>query len=267
MKEEPVGRGFGIAANIDHDVMKQVARAAEAAGFSSFWVNDTPGNDGLAGLAAAASVTDRIKLGVGVIPLDRRPANTIAEDVQRLNLPQDRLWLGIGSSARKGGLDKVRAGATELRGLLEARVIVAALGPKMAGVAGEVGDGVLFNWLLPSYLAESIERVASAAEQHGRPRPLMMAYVRTAIVPEAEERLNQEAGRYTGNPNYAAHFERQGVAAAHTAVRGENAAALQSGIAPYEELLDETVVRAITADDSAEKIMELLQATAPRNAG
>ena len=258
-----MGRGFGIAANIDHAVMKQVAQAAEDAGFNSFWVNDTPGNDGLAGLAAAASVTSQIKLGVGVIPLDRRPASTIADDVQRLDLPQDRLWLGIGSPARQGGLDKVRSGATELHGLLQCKVIVAALGPKMSGVAGEVGDGVLFNWLLPAYVAGSVERVEFSAEQHGRPRPLMMAYVRSAIVPEARERLEQEAGRYTGIPNYAAHFERQGVAAAHTAVRGVSAAALQSRIEPYEGLLDETVIRAITADDSAGKILELLRATAP----
>lgn len=260
-----MGRGFGVAASVDHDVMKQVAKAAEEAGFSSFWVNDTPGNDGLAGLAAAASVTSNIHLGVGVIPLDRRPADTIAADVQSLGLPQERLWLGIGSSARKGGLDKVRAGATELSDLLECKVIVAALGPKMCAVAGEVGDGVLFNWLLPAYVAGSRERVESAAESAGRPRPLMMAYVRCAIIPDAEERLQQEAARYTGNPNYAAHFDRQGVEAAHTAVRGTTPASLQSRIEPYEDVLDETVVRAITADDGLERIMELLDATAPRN--
>src|SRR5690606_4627397 len=101
-----MGRGFGIAAAVDHEIMKQVAKAAEEAGFSSFWVNDTPGNDGLAGLAAAASVTNSIQLGVGVIPLERRPAAEIASDVKRLNLPQDRLLLGIGSSSRKGGLEK-----------------------------------------------------------------------------------------------------------------------------------------------------------------
>ncbi|MBA2453804.1 MAG: LLM class flavin-dependent oxidoreductase [Chloroflexia bacterium] len=262
-----MGRGFGIAASIDHAVMKQVAKAAEDAGFSSFWVNDTPGNDGLDGLAAAASVTSQIKLGVGVIPLDRRPSGSIADDVQRLQLPQDRLWLGIGSPARQGGLDKVRSGAAELHERLRCKVIVAALGPKMSGVAGEVGDGVLFNWLLPAYVAGSVERVEFSARQHDRPRPLMMAYIRSAIMPEAEERLNQEAGRYAGIPNYAAHFERQGVEAAHTAVRGVNSAALQSRIEPYEGLLDETVVRAITVDDSAGKILELLAATAPHNAG
>ena len=258
-----MGRGFGIAAAVDHETAKMVAKAAEDAGFSSFWVNDTPGNDGLESLAAAASVTSRIKLGVGVIPLDRRPADTIAADVKRLNLPQDRLWLGLGSSARKGSLDRMRAGANQLRTLVEAQIIVAALGPRMSRVAGEVGDGVLFNWLLPDYVASSRQLVESAAEEAGRPRPLIMAYVRSAFVPEAEERLKSEAARYTGNPNYAAHFERQGVAAELTAVRGAHAAELQEHIKPYEAVLDETVIRAITVDDSAEKILALLHATAP----
>lgn len=258
-----MGRGFGVAAAVDHDIMKEVAKAAEDAGYSSFWVNDTPGNDGLAGLAAAASVTSSIKLGVGVIPFDRRPADTIAADVHSLNLPQDRLLLGIGSSARKGGLEKVRSGVNELHDLLECKVIVAALGPKMCSMAGKVGDGVLFNWLLPAYVAGSRERVESAAEAAGRPKPSIMAYVRAAIMPDAEERLKQEASRYTGIPNYAAHFERQGVDAAHTAVRGTTPDSLQSRITPYEEILDETVIRAITSEDTLEKIMELLNATAP----
>jgi alkanesulfonate monooxygenase SsuD/methylene tetrahydromethanopterin reductase-like flavin-dependent oxidoreductase (luciferase family) len=131
-------------------------------------------------------------------------------------------------------------------------------------VAGEVGDGVLFNWLLPAYVAGSRERVESSAEAAGRQRPVMMAYVRCAIMPDAEERLKQEAARYSGNPNYAAHFERQGVEAAHTAVRGTTAASLQRRIEPYEDVLDETVIRAITVDDTLVSIMELLEATTPQ---
>jgi hypothetical protein len=54
-----------------------------------------------------------------------------------------------------------------------------------------------------------------------------------------------------------------GVSARDTAVSGVNSAALQSGIAAHEGVLDETVVRAITADDSADSILELLRACAP----
>lgn len=258
-----MGRGFGIAANVDHEVMKQVARAAEAAGFSSFWVNDTPGNDGLAGLAAAASVTSTINLGVGVIPLERRPATEIAGDVKRLDLPQDRLLLGIGSSSRKGGLAKIHDGADTLHDELTCKVIIAALGPNMCAMAGTAGDGVLFNWLLPAWVDKSRTLVEDAAKEAGKPEPLIASYVRAALLPAAGERLKSEAGRYTGVPSYAAHFERQGVPAEQTAVFGEDAATLQSQIAEYESRLDETVIRAITATDSADDILVLLEATKP----
>jgi alkanesulfonate monooxygenase SsuD/methylene tetrahydromethanopterin reductase-like flavin-dependent oxidoreductase (luciferase family) len=258
-----MGRGFGIAAAVDHAVAREVAAAAEARGYSSFWVNDTPGADGLASLAAAAEVTTNLMLGVGVISVDRRSPASIAEDVARLELPQERLWLGIGSGAPKGALARVRNSVDELHGLLSAKVIVAALGPKMCDLAGTTADGVLFNWLLPDYAVHSCERVETAAEQAGRPRPLIMGYVRAGILPQARERIEVEAGRYTGNPNYARHFERQGVPATETVVAEQERAALQTRIAEYENTLDETVVRALTPDDTAASILALLEMAAP----
>lgn len=258
-----MGRGFGIAAAVDHKIVREVAREAEDRGYSSFWVNDTPGNDGLAALAVAAKVTSTISLGVGVVPLDRRPADSIADDVERLGLPQDRLYLGVGSGADPKGLTLVRGGTGRLHERLSAPVIVAALGPKMSALAGEVSEGVLFNWQIPTFAQASGRWVLNAAAEVNRPRPLLMTYVRTALLPHAEARLVEEASRYASFPKYAAHFERMGVAARHTAVSSDDATSLQTEIAVYEQVVDETVVRAITADDSASSIMELLRACAP----
>lgn len=258
-----MGRGFGVAAAVDDAVIAQVAREAEERGYSSFWVNDTPGNDGLATLAVAARETSWIHLGVGVVPLDRRPADSVAADVERLNLPQDRLFLGVGSGADPRGLTLVKNGTNRLHELLSTRVIVAALGPNMSALAGEVAEGVLFNWQIPSFAYESGQWVVNAAEQVGRPLPLLMTYVRTALLPQAEQRLVDEAMRYASFPKYAAHFERMGVAARHTAVSSDDAESLRAGLAAYEQVMDETVVRAITADDTAESILELLRACAP----
>ena len=79
-----VWRGFGVAGALPHDVIRALAAAAEAAGYHTFWVNDTPHGDGLASLRAAAEVTSEILLGVGVIPLDRQPADVIARRVDEL---------------------------------------------------------------------------------------------------------------------------------------------------------------------------------------
>jgi alkanesulfonate monooxygenase SsuD/methylene tetrahydromethanopterin reductase-like flavin-dependent oxidoreductase (luciferase family) len=258
-----MGRGFGVAATVDHDVVRQVAREAEALGYTSFWANDTPGGDGLAALAAAAEVTRRVRLGVGVIPLDRRPAEHIADDVVRLDLPQERLLLGVGSGGDPKGLALVRHGVAGLHERLSAQVVISALGPNMCRLAGEVAEGVLFNWVTPVFAEHSGAWVTDAAAAANRPRPSLMAYVRAALQPRAEARLEQEAGRYASFPKYAAHFERMGTSARDTCVAGPDAATLQAGIAAHERILDETVVRAITADDSAASILELLRACAP----
>jgi len=258
-----MGRGFGVAAAVSHDVIREIASEAEQLGYSSFWCNDTPGADGLAGLAVAASVTERIKLGVGVIPLDRRPADSIADDVSALGLPQDRLLLGIGSG-RDARTSKVREGIERLHERVSSPIIVGALGPKMTSLGGSVGDGVLFNWQTPQNARESGQICRDAANEAGRSAPLVMAYVRTALTPQAQERLVTEAGRYSEIPAYAAHFERMGVPAIDTAVSGPDGAALQPALAEHEAALDEMVVRAITADDSAESILELLRACAPQ---
>ena len=257
-----MGRGFGVAAAVSHDVIREVAQEAERLGYSSFWCNDTPGADGIAGLSVAAAMTERIKLGVGVIPLDRRPADAIARDLEALGVPQERLLLGIGSGGDRR-ISKVREGIERLHELISAPVIVGALGPRMTRLGGEVGDGVLFNWQTPETARSSGQICRDAAAAAGQPRPLVMAYIRTALLPHADERLDTEAGRYAKIPAYAAHFARMGVSARDTAVSGADAAALQPQIAAHEASLDETVIRAITADDTAASILELLRACAP----
>lgn len=262
-----MGRGFGLAAAVDDATIKQIAQAAEQAGYSSFWVNDTPGADGLAALAAAAKVTTTIKLGVGVVSVDRRPADTVARDVVNLALPQDRLWLGIGSADRQAALTTIRNSVATLHETLNCTVIIAALGPRMTSLAGEVADGVVFNWLTPAYTERSVERVEQAAAEAQRETPLLTAYVRAGLLPGAAEKIETEAARYSGVRAYANHFERQGRSARDTVISGEDAASLQAGIAPYEPLLDEVIVRALTKDDEPETILELLHACVPMNEG
>jgi alkanesulfonate monooxygenase SsuD/methylene tetrahydromethanopterin reductase-like flavin-dependent oxidoreductase (luciferase family) len=256
-------RGFGVAGALPHDVIRALAPAAEAAGYHTFWVNDTPHGDGLAALRAAAEATSTILLGVGVIPLDRQPADVIARRVDELGLPQERLIVGIGSGNPKGGLARVREGAATLQERLEAPVVVGALGPNMCALAGASSDGVLLNWLTAEYVAPSAAIVTAAAREAGRPRPLIFGYVRTAYGPGAREVFAEEAGRYGGYPAYAANFKRMGTPAEETAVIGDSAAEIQTGLASFTSKLDETVVRAITGEESARAYLALLDAAAP----
>jgi len=256
--------GFGVAGGLDPEIVRVIARQAEDLGFTTFWANDTPSGDGLATLAVAASVTSTIRLGVGVIPLDRRDAENIATSVRDLGLPIDRLTLGVGSGGATGGLAIVRDGAVEVREATGARVVVGALGPRMTALSGEVVDGVLLNWLTPGQAERSGATVREAARDAGRPEPWLYGYVRTALGAAAGERLAAEARRYAGYPAYAAHFARMGVQAIDTAVASDNPESIWDGLAPFAAVLDETVVRAITAVETVEAYEELLKAAAPR---
>lgn len=256
-------RGFGLAATTPAMVIRAAAAAAEQHGYRTFWVNDTPDGDGLAALAEAASVTRQIGLGVGVIPLSRRSPESIVEQIRRLGLPLDRLRLGIGSGAGPGALRRVRQGARALRDALPVELVVAALGPKMCRLAGEVADAVLLNWLTPEHARVSAGWVQEGAEQAGRPRPKLYAYVRVAIGPPAIRRLEQEAERYERIPGYADHFARMGARARQTAIAVDRPEELPAALRVWDDVLDELVVRAIAATDEVEPVLELVRAAAP----
>jgi alkanesulfonate monooxygenase SsuD/methylene tetrahydromethanopterin reductase-like flavin-dependent oxidoreductase (luciferase family) len=256
-------RGFGVAGALPAEIVMLLASAAESGGYRTFWVNDTPNGDGLAKLQAAASVTSTIRLGVGVIPLDRQPADVIARRVVELGLPQERLSLGIGSGGPTDALKRTGDGAILLQEKLRAEVIIGALGPRMCALAGSHSHGVLLNWLTPAYVEPSAKIVIEAAEQAGRLEPKIYGYVRTALGPDAQAVFLSEAAKYASYPAYAANFERMGTPAEGTAVTGDTPAEIQAGLAKYSTVLDETVVRAITGAETGEAYLELLTAAAP----
>src|SRR5438046_10314110 len=212
-----MSRGFAVAANVKAEVVAAAAREAEGAGYTSFWVNHPGPFDGLGALATAARETRRLGLGIGVIPLHTRGPQSIVEGVRAHALPLDRLWLGVGSPNPKS-LDRVRDGVAALRKELRTKLVVAALGPKMCRLAGEIADGVLFNWLTPEHAKASAALVREGARAAGRPAPRLFAYVRLAMGPGAAERVTKEGARYAAVPAYQANFDRMGVKPETTAI-------------------------------------------------
>ena len=264
-------RGFGVAAAISPEVIRAAAQLAESLGYHSFWVNDTPNGDGLEALAQAASVTTRITLGVGVIPLSRRPADEIVGQLRSmdgtsgtLRLPLDRLWLGVGSGAGGvGAMQRTREGLETLKRDANTTVFVSALGPRMAHLAGEMADGVLFNWLTPEFAHTANDWVREGARSAGRDVPILASFVRSALGAASAKRLADEANRYGGIPQYADHFKRMGVEPVETGIRGETADEIQQGLARWDGVLDEVVVRSITPNDTLEETLALVRAAAP----
>ena len=87
-----------------------------------------------------------------------------------------------------------------------------------------------------------------------------------ALGPAARERLLAEAGRYAGYPAYAANFARMGVRPVETAIAVEDPGAIPPALAKWHGVVDEIVVRAITATERVEEHLALLAAAAPPQA-
>lgn len=254
--------GFALFAATSPDIIRASAKEAELLGYTSFWVNHPGQTDGLASLALGAGETRRIALGVGVIPLTTRGPENIAAGVRTTKLPLDRLLLGVGSPNPKS-LSRVREGVASLRASLNTRIIVAALGPKMCHLAGELADGVLFNWLTPEHARLSGEWVRAGAKAAGRKAPTLYAYVRLAIGPKGCEKLGEEGSRYAAIPAYGAHFERMGVKPVDTCIAAQKPGEVPAALGKWQGAVDEVVLRAITGEDTVAENLALIRAAKP----
>lgn len=234
----------------------------EDAGYTSFWVNGSPHEEALAIVDSVLANTG-LEVGVGVFPLPNLAAKEIIAAVKSRGLPEDRIWLGVGSNRRPGALDEVRQAVAMLRSELDVTVATAAVGPKMMALAGEVADAVVLTW---SFAAE-VERVrpliAEAAATVGRDMPTVVSYVRCALLPRAQEALDERADFYDSIPHYRNVFARHDLTAADTVVTGFSADELRQGIAREESVLDVSVIRAIPETNTVEAIGALVEACAP----
>jgi alkanesulfonate monooxygenase SsuD/methylene tetrahydromethanopterin reductase-like flavin-dependent oxidoreductase (luciferase family) len=257
------GRGFGVAAGLDPDVARPLAERCAALGYGSMWSNDHPGAKGLETLAEFRAAAPDLELGVAVIALDRTPPEVIAADIERLGLDPARLWLGVGAGFSKKPLTRMRESLPDLRERLPGvRLVLAAMGPKMCALAGAEFDGVFFNWMTPAFAAGAREMVEGGAQDAGRPTPPVFGYVRTAVGPDAAERLAKEESFYRDlHPGYRNHFDRLAEPEGTVGVAAADAHAAQKSLAAYTAL-DTVVVRGL-ASAKVEPMTAVAESAAP----
>lgn len=191
----------------DLDAAMSRAGTAEVLGFEAVYDNHTLGRDGLLALPHFARVTNRVRLGTGVYPAFITSPVALAQQAATLDeLLAGRLTLGIGTSHREvieglhglafpdSPLTAMRETITIVRSLFttgqvafdgdvhrahfrfrgftpraDIRIELAALGPKMLQLAGELADGVLL-WLCDdAYIRDHVvPNVREGAERAGR---------------------------------------------------------------------------------------------------
>jgi 5,10-methylenetetrahydromethanopterin reductase len=196
------------------------ARAAEGAGLGSVWIIEDyfhPGAYALA--AAAAAVTERLAIGLGVVnPYTRHPALLAMETAALAGIAPGRVVLGLGSSNRrwieaqmgipfKAPLGGLRECVEIVRRLLAGErvtfrgevftlddvelewrppeavpVLLGVKGPKALRLAGEIADGVHCAVLASPGHVRRVRQTAGV----GRPGFAVVAYVIMAVSPDGQ---------------------------------------------------------------------------------
>ena len=236
----------------------------------SVWLAQIFGADALTMMAVAGAQMPGIEFGTAVVPTyPRHPTALAAQAMTVQAVTGGRLTLGVGPSHREViedmfGLDytkparHMREYLTVLGGLLRGErvdftgetmrvnarlnipgstppsVLVAALGPVMLRVAGELADGTV-TWMTgPETLARhTVPVLSKAAADAGRPAPRVVASLPICLTTDlaaARERAARQFAMYGQLPNYRAMLDREGaVGPADIAIAGDEAA-LRAGL-------------------------------------
>jgi alkanesulfonate monooxygenase SsuD/methylene tetrahydromethanopterin reductase-like flavin-dependent oxidoreductase (luciferase family) len=180
---------------------------AEGRGFRAAWFPEITFGDAFGPATAVATKTSRLGLGTGVVGIWSRSAVTLALQAATLNeLSSGRLLLGVGLQARgyvegwhgqtyERPVRAMREFVTILRRILSgenvtfegeifsvkdfqlqmqppdrpARIYMAAIGPQMTRLAGELADGILGYCYSAAYVRESVlPNLRAGAEKAGR---------------------------------------------------------------------------------------------------
>src|SRR3954449_2499954 len=186
------GIGAFISAGRSLDSALDRVRLADELGFDSVFTTHIAGRDSLSLLMAYASVSERVRLGTGVVPIFSRTPASMAQTTATIDeFSGGRMVLGIGVSHKVtvenwygATIDKpvtqMREYATILRAVFRGEpppegeffttrfqfmgyaarpdlpIYIAALSPNMLRLAGEIGDGVMLWLCNPDYIRDVV---------------------------------------------------------------------------------------------------------------
>ena len=230
-------------------LIKEATQTAEELGYDTIWITEGIGAEATTIIAALAGSTSTIRIGTGILPVYTRTASLFARLVFSMDqIMEGRFILGLGAghgphlyrddavklekpfTRLRDYVHIIREATTKGQVSYEGRVAsapdlrfpynpvpqhpvpihLAALGPKMAALAGEIADGVLFNAGSPEFLAEAISGVKDAARRAGRdPSEIEVgALMNTCTGPRGEEICRRSlVTTLTGDmPYYQKHY-------------------------------------------------------------
>lgn len=263
-------QGLGVPTAIE------TATLAESLGYTSFWTAEVTGPEAFGTLGAVSQAAPSLALGTGVLALQLRtpPLLAMAGATLQQLAPDQEVLLGVGISSpvvagRWHGagygdrpLAQVREFVTLLRACLSGervdfegdfysvsrfrlgfklgerrpRIVIGALNEGMLRLAGEVGDGVLLNYLPASHVPWSVEQVRKGGDA------TIYSYVHVGVCDRADgiDAARRDLFSYATVDSYAANFTRAGYSHAVADIRAKHAAGDRDGAlaAVSDEMVD-----------------------------
>ena len=243
------GVRLDIDPKLTPNTYQELARLAEDRGYETVWVPEGGGRDSLTSLASIALRTELIRLGTGILPIfARTPTNTAMGAAGMAAVSGNRFILGLGVGhqqtveARDGvpfkqPMTRLRETIQIVRRLLSGEqvdfpgkhfklsgaslgaaaptanvpIYIAALGPQMLEMAGELADGVLMNWTSVTFIPQAVAHIKRGADKAGRDMSEIdiAGYVRVAVgddLANARASLQRQIAQYATNTFYANFF-------------------------------------------------------------
>ncbi len=215
---------YGIWARSDR-ATTELAREAERLGYSAVWVGGSPGE--LAAIEPLLDATERLVVATGVINMWRTPADEAATWFHRLEeLHPSRFLLGVGIGHREATAEYRSPYATmtayldrlDADGVPTGRRVLAALGPRVLGLAAERAAGA-HPYLVPPAHTTTARTVLGAGALLAPEQKVLLHADPTAARATAREAL----GRYLAMSNYRKSLQRVGFTEADLADGGSDA--------------------------------------------
>lgn len=211
--------GFSLdpSLQLDPDEELELVRLGAELGYESAWTPSGP-DQAAFDRCVRWHRASGLPTGISVVPASGRPAAVYAEWARTTHEATGGTFvLGVGSGQWQHAAAEMPPYLEQLRAALGdggPPVYLAALGPLMLRLAGEVCEGVALNWCTAEHVRWSRRRVEAAARAAGRPVPVISEYIRVCV---AEDREAARAGLSkamlsyaVGPPAYRKHFERMG---------------------------------------------------------
>jgi probable F420-dependent oxidoreductase len=227
----------------------ELVQHAEKLGFGDAWSYETLAGDAFTPVAAAAAVTERIRLGTAIVPVFTRPAALIALSAASVQeFSGGRFVLGVGISTPtiveqwmgvpyQLPLTRLRETVAALRAAFTGQkvttsgktvkvngfrlgappekpppIYVGAQGELMLRTAGEIGDGVIVNYITPESFPRMLNEIRQGAHQANKSIASFDIACRILVAVDDEqevvrENLRRELTGYMTVPQYNRYFQ------------------------------------------------------------